>query len=67
MIRPRVGDFVYSTHEFETMLEDVSAFRALGVRGVVIGMLCSDGSVDCDRRVVVIGIPRSDGSVDHAE
>jgi hypothetical protein len=49
MIRPRVGDFVYSTHEFETMLEDINVFRTLGVHGVVIGVLLPDGSVDRER------------------
>jgi copper homeostasis protein len=49
MIRPRVGDFVYSSQEFETMLEDVSVFRDLGVSGVVFGVLTPDGSVDLER------------------
>ncbi|CAE6522237.1 unnamed protein product [Rhizoctonia solani] len=46
MIRPRVGDFVFSAEEIETMLEDISAFRTLGVHGVVVGALLPDGSVD---------------------
>ncbi|CAE6434545.1 unnamed protein product [Rhizoctonia solani] len=48
MIRPRVGDFVFSAEEFETMVEDISAFRTLGIHGVVIGALLPDGSVDCE-------------------
>ncbi|CAE6521655.1 unnamed protein product [Rhizoctonia solani] len=46
MIRPRVGDFVFSAEEFKTMLEDISAFRTLGVYGIVVGALLPDGSVD---------------------
>ncbi|CAE7168723.1 unnamed protein product [Rhizoctonia solani] len=46
MIRPRVGDFVFSAEEFGTMLEDISVFRTLGLHGIVIGALLPDGSVD---------------------
>ncbi|KAG9103988.1 hypothetical protein FRC06_006427 [Ceratobasidium sp. 370] len=49
MVRPRVGDFVYTSQEFETMLEDVSVFRTLGVKGMVFGVLTPDGSVDVGR------------------
>ncbi|CCO27280.1 Copper homeostasis protein CutC [Rhizoctonia solani AG-1 IB] len=48
MIRPRVGDFVFSAEEMETMMEDISAFHTLGVYGIVIGALLPDGSVDCE-------------------
>ncbi|QRW05347.1 copper homeostasis protein CutC [Ceratobasidium sp. AG-Ba] len=59
MVRPRVGDFVYSPQEFETMLEDVAAFRDLGVSGVVFGVLTPNGSVDVERcsRVVEVASP----------
>lgn len=47
MIRPRVGDFLYSSSELEVMLEDIRAFKALGgIRGFVIGVLTKDGRVD---------------------
>ncbi|KAG9127280.1 hypothetical protein FRC07_015038 [Ceratobasidium sp. 392] len=49
MVRPRVGDFVYTSQEFDTMLEDVSVLRSLGVSGVVFGVLTPDGSVDVER------------------
>lgn len=49
MVRPRVGDFAYSAQEFETMIEDVRSFRALGVSGIVSGILLPDGSVDRER------------------
>ncbi|KAG8691669.1 hypothetical protein FRC11_013280 [Ceratobasidium sp. 423] len=59
MIRPRVGDFVFSAGEIETMLEDISAFRTLGVHGVAIGALLPDGSVDHEGcgRLVAAALP----------
>jgi copper homeostasis protein len=46
IVRPRGGDFLYSTIEFDGMLEDVRAIRALGVAGIVIGCLTADGMID---------------------
>ena len=46
MVRPRVGNFLYSNGELETMREDVEAFKQAGVAGVVIGALTSAGAVD---------------------
>jgi len=49
IVRPRGGDFLYSEHEFQSMLRDVEALRDLGVAGVVIGCLTFDGKVDVER------------------
>jgi copper homeostasis protein len=49
IIRPRGGDFYFSNDEFEIMKEDVIACRDLGCKGIVIGMLRKDGSVDTER------------------
>lgn len=46
MVRPRVGDFVYSQSEIEVMLEDIALFKQIGVAGVVLGVLTSEGEVD---------------------
>jgi copper homeostasis protein len=46
IIRPRGGDFLYSDVEFQSMLEDVRAMKALGVAGVVIGCLTPEGTID---------------------
>jgi len=46
LIRPRAGDFLYSSLEFETMKRDVHYCGQLKCDGVVLGMLCSDGGVD---------------------
>jgi copper homeostasis protein len=46
LIRPRVGDFLYSPTELEVMLHDVKVARQLGADGVVIGCLMANGRVD---------------------
>jgi CutC family len=56
MIRPRVGDFLYSNEEMDVMLEDIEIFKGIGVAGAVFGVLDSDGTVDVPRtRMCVIG------------
>jgi copper homeostasis protein len=49
LIRPRMGDFLYSNEEFEVMLRDVSAARRLAANGVVFGLVNQDGSIDVER------------------
>lgn len=49
LLRPRFGDFCYSSYEFDILLEEVKMFRALGADGVVIGVLTPDGELDCKR------------------
>ncbi len=46
IVRPRGGDFLYSEAEFRSMLEDIGTLRDMGVAGVVIGYLNTDGSID---------------------
>ena len=46
LIRPRGGDFCYTTEEYETMARDVLAAKSLGADGVVIGGLTQGGEVD---------------------
>ena len=49
LIRPRSGDFTYSTSEFEVMLQDIAICRDLGFEGIVSGVLNSDFTLDIDR------------------
>lgn len=49
MIRPRSGDFLYSDIEFETMKSDIEQCKAIGVDGVVFGILDRDAGVDKSR------------------
>jgi copper homeostasis protein len=46
IVRPRGGDFLYSEIEFDAMLADVEALRRLGVAGVVVGCLTTEGEID---------------------
>jgi copper homeostasis protein len=54
IIRPRGGDFLYTTEEFEIMLQDVKLYKQLGCDGVVIGLLGADGSIDIKRTAALI-------------
>ncbi|PGH37736.1 MAG: copper homeostasis protein CutC, partial [Candidatus Nephrothrix sp. EaCA] len=49
IIRPRGGDFLYNEAEFDVMLCDVTMCKEMGFKGVVVGMLLSDGKVDAER------------------
>jgi copper homeostasis protein len=49
MVRPRAGDFVYSTSEFEEMKRAISAAKESGTDGVVLGVLTKDHRVDIER------------------
>jgi copper homeostasis protein len=49
MIRPRAGDFVYSTAEFADMKRSIASAKESGVEGVVLGILTKDHRVDAER------------------
>lgn len=46
IIRPRGGDFLYTSRELDEMERDIELCRRIGVDGLVFGVLHSDGSVD---------------------
>lgn len=46
MIRPHAGEFSYEPEEISTMLRDIRIAKAIGVHGVVLGVLQKDGRVD---------------------
>lgn len=46
LIRPRFGDFCYSDHEFQIIVNEIKQFRKLGAEGVVIGILNPDGTLN---------------------
>jgi len=59
IVRPRGGDFVYSEAELQVMRRDISAAKAQGVDGVVLGVLRKDLTVDRQRtrELVELGRP----------
>ena len=46
LIRPRFGDFCYSTYEMEIMKEQISSLKEAGVEGFVIGVLDEEGNLN---------------------
>lgn len=58
IVRPRGGDFLYSELEFQSMLEDIVALRAMGVAGVVFGCLTADGRIDEPRMTALVAAAR---------
>ena len=58
IIRPRGGDFLYSSDEFEIMKRDIVTLKEAGINGVVIGMLNADGSIDTERTQQLIELAR---------
>lgn len=46
MIRPRAGDFIWSSAEAEAMMAEIGMARDLGLGGVVIGAMDAAGQLD---------------------
>lgn len=46
LMRPRAGDFLYSSEEIAMMAEQIKVLRSLGADGFVIGCLTADGNLD---------------------
>ena len=62
IIRPRGGDFLYTSLEMERMEEDIRLCRELDVDGVVIGCLTSEGEVDIEKNRRLIALAKGDAS-----
>ena len=48
IIRPRGGDFLYSSEELKEMVYDIKTAKDLGADGLVFGCLSPDGNVDME-------------------
>jgi len=49
LIRPRPGDFIYSSHELRVIERDIDQVKRAGADGVVLGCLTQEGDVDTSR------------------
>lgn len=58
MIRPRGGDFLYSSDEFAVMKQDIIALKGLDVEGFVFGLLEPEGNVDVERTKELVALCR---------
>lgn len=56
IIRPRGGDFLYSSIEFEVIKSDLLLVKSLGYPGAVIGLLNKDGSIDIERTKELVAL-----------
>jgi copper homeostasis protein len=58
LIRPRAGDFVFDSHEFDLMRRQIDEAKTAGASGVALGLLFADGSVDIDRTRALVEYAR---------
>lgn len=58
LIRSRVGDFCYTSAEFEVMARDIRAAKNLRVDGIVLGILDSKGQIDISRTRKLVELAR---------
>jgi copper homeostasis protein len=56
IIRPRGGDFLYSSIEMNVIKNDVAICNDMGCKGIVIGMLCKDGTIDIQNLKAVLKV-----------
>jgi copper homeostasis protein len=59
MIRPRAGDFIYSSDEFAAMKQSIELAKQLQMDGIVLGILTADHQVDVarTRELVTLAFP----------
>ena len=58
LIRPRGGNFIYSSNEIEIMKHDIEICKEIGINGVVIGALTKEHTVDKELVNDLISIAR---------
>lgn len=58
LIRPRIGDFLYSDIEFEQIKNDILVAKQLGVNGIVCGILRPNGEVDTERTAELVELSK---------
>jgi copper homeostasis protein len=58
LIRPRSGNFVFSSSEFDQMRWQIEQVKKAGAAGIAVGILLPDGSVDMERSRELVGLGR---------
>ena len=58
LIRPREGDFVYTSDESDRMATEIEMAKTLGASGVVFGMLQPDGSINREQTTKLVTLAR---------
>ncbi len=61
LIRPRPGDFLYDSLEYDIMVTDVKYCIEAGCDGIVIGMLNADGTIDKERCAKLVHLAKQWG------
>jgi copper homeostasis protein len=58
LIRPRGGDFMYSSGDFDLIRQQIQWVRQAGAAGVALGVLLADGRVDVERSRELVEMAR---------
>ena len=58
LIRPRTGDFCYTSDEFEVIKRDIVLAKQLGANGVALGLLLPNRRVDVQRTSELVQLAR---------
>lgn len=54
LIRPRLGNFVFTQQELSQMISDIEFCKSIGCQGVVIGALNKDSSINIEQTKVMV-------------
>ncbi|SFT67106.1 copper homeostasis protein [Lishizhenia tianjinensis] len=54
LIRPRVGNFNYSSEEIQVMQQDILLAKSLGAKGVVFGVMNSQDRFDLNKNLLLL-------------
>ena len=65
MVRPRPGDFVFTSADVEAMLGDIAAIRVAGLSGVVLGASLPDGRLDTETLRILVAASAGLGKTLH--
>lgn len=58
MIRPRGGDFLYSSPEIEVIKRDIRMAKESGASGITLGLLMPDGTIDKEHTAALVELAK---------